>query len=180
MRSVIKLEVIAYLTFRYKPLIVGSGPENNVARRDRSFLHALLDDDYSKLKQSILMKELAYIRSNPGTEFYVRFNYCTPYSPCEVSIEAVSSFELASDIWHYNTKRARESGWRMQIHVMRMADGGCDVICVFPLYSATAERREAVRAFAAQTAVGDGHEQGQADRATIKRLAELDILEIHV
>ncbi|KAJ7192563.1 hypothetical protein GGX14DRAFT_479902 [Mycena pura] len=156
------------------------GPEYSVARRDRSFYHALLDDDYSKLKQSILMKELAYMRSNPGTEFYVRFDYCTPYSPCEVSIEAVSSFELASDIWYYNTKRARESGGRMQIHVMRMADGGCDAMWVFPLYSATAERREAVQALAAQTAIGDGHEQGQADRATIKRLAELDILEIHV
>lgn len=119
------------------------------------------------------------MRSNPGTEFYIRFDYCTPYSPCEVSIEAISSFELASDIWRCHTKRARESGGRVQIHVMRIADGGCDAIWVFPLYSATAERREAVQALAAQTAVGDGHEQGQADRAKIKCLAELDILEVH-
>ncbi|KAJ7189603.1 hypothetical protein GGX14DRAFT_484655 [Mycena pura] len=156
------------------------GPENNVTRRDRSFFRALLDDDYSKLKHSILMKELAYMRSNPGTEFYVRFDYCTPYSPCEVSIEAVSSFELTSDIWRYNTKRARESGGRIQIHVMHIADGGYGVMWVFPLNSATAECREVVQALAAQTAVGDGHEQAQADRATIKCLAELDILEVHV
>ncbi|KAJ7879022.1 hypothetical protein B0H14DRAFT_1622212 [Mycena olivaceomarginata] len=155
-------------------------PENNVTKRDTSFIRALLDDDYSKLKYSVLMKELTYMRSNPGAEFYVRFDYCTPYSPCEVSIEAVSNFELASDIWRCHAKRARESGGRVQIHVMRIGDGGCDSIWVFPLYSATVERREGVQALAAHTAVGDEYEQEQADSAEIKRLAELDILEVHI
>ncbi|KAJ7017939.1 hypothetical protein C8F04DRAFT_408469 [Mycena alexandri] len=154
-------------------------PDNSVTRRDTSFLRALLNDDYSKLKHCILMKELAYLRSNPGTEFYIRFDYCTPCGPCTVSIEAVRSFELATDMWHWHTKQARESGGRMQIHVMRIADGGCDAIWIFRLYSATAERREGVRALAAQIAVGEGHEQEQMDSAKIKCLAEVDVVEVH-
>ncbi|KAJ7801327.1 hypothetical protein B0H14DRAFT_2895909 [Mycena olivaceomarginata] len=128
-----------YLTFGCKPLII------------QSFIRALLRRRLFKLKYSVLMKELTYMRSNPGAEFYVRFDYCTPYSPCEVSIEAVSNFELASDIWRCHTKRARESGGE-----------------------------EGVQALAAHTAVGDEYEQEQADSAEIKRLAELDILEVHI
>lgn len=180
MRCVIKIQVLVILHSDANHSSWVTDPENNVTRRDTSFIRALLDDDYSKLKYSVLMKELTYMRSNPGAEFYVRFDYCTPYSPCEVSIEAVSNFELASDIWRCHTKRARESGGRMQIHVMRVGDGGCDAIWVFPLYSATAERREGVQALAAHTAVGDEYEQEQADSAEIKRLAELDILEVHI
>lgn len=180
MRCVIKIQVLVILHSDANHSSWVTDPENNVTKRDTSFIRALLDDDYSKLKYSVLMKELTYMRSNPGAEFYVRFDYCTPYSPCEVSIEAVSNFELASDIWRCHTKRARESGGRMQIHVMRVGDGGCDAIWVFPLYSATAECREGVQALAAHTAVGDEYEQEQADSAEIKRLAELDILEVHI
>ncbi|KAJ7433287.1 hypothetical protein B0H11DRAFT_2122338 [Mycena galericulata] len=153
---------------------------NDIGKRDGSFLLALLDDDYSKMKPSILMKEVVYMRSSPDTDSYVLFDYCTPYSACAVSVEDVNSFKLDGEVWRRQTKRARESGGRVQIHVMRLADGGCDAIWVFPLYSASAERREGVQALAVQTPLSDENEQRQADGAKIKSLAELDILELHL
>ncbi|KAF7363559.1 MYND-type domain-containing protein [Mycena sanguinolenta] len=66
---------------------------DTVSRRDLSFMRALLHYDYLRLKRSILADELAFLRSNPGTPFYVEFDYCMPSitSTVQVSVKAVSS-----------------------------------------------------------------------------------------
>ncbi|KAJ6502410.1 hypothetical protein C8R45DRAFT_619020 [Mycena sanguinolenta] len=152
------------------------GVPDGVGRRDRSFMRALLHYDYSRLKRSILTDELAFLRSNPGTPFYVQFDYCTPSvtSTVQISVEAVSSFALDSEMWRYQIARVEESGGRLGMHVMRIADGGCDSISLHPLSSATGSLMTGLESLADDTTVGE-----QADRLEIQRLAELDILEVY-
>ncbi|KAJ7162765.1 hypothetical protein C8R43DRAFT_947238 [Mycena crocata] len=98
-----------------------------------------------------------------------------------VSFEAVSSFELNNEMWQNYTERARESAGRLQVHMMRIADGGCDLLWVFLLCGATAECGIGIAALAsAKPAIVDDDAMKQVDREEIWRLAELDILEVHV
>ncbi|KAJ7652639.1 hypothetical protein B0H17DRAFT_1186443, partial [Mycena rosella] len=113
---------------------------DSATKRDRSFLRVLLHEDYLKLQNRILRDQLAFLRSSPGTAFYVKFDYCTPYGDCAASVEAASAFPLDNVMWQHEIARARESGGRLQTHVMRLADGGCDAVWVFSLCAAKAER----------------------------------------
>ncbi|KAJ7933247.1 hypothetical protein B0H13DRAFT_1856279 [Mycena leptocephala] len=132
-----------------------------VSPRDRSFLRALLHEDYLRLRARLLHDELVYLRSSPGSHFYYKFDYCTPYTGCEASVETVHEFALDNDIWRHQNARARASGGRVQTHVMRVADGGTGV-----------------EILATEATVADEAAQEQANRVHIKRLAELDILEV--
>ncbi|KAJ7271922.1 hypothetical protein B0H12DRAFT_670282 [Mycena haematopus] len=152
-----------------------SGEPETVERRDQSFIRVLLHHDYMRMKRSILTDELAFLRSNPGTPFYVKFDYYTPYIAGEASVEAVSSFPLDNAMWRYQNARVKESGGRLEMHAIRIADGGCDAICIFQLCSATRDLRTGLEILAAETHAGDDtHEQLE-----IQRLAELDILEVY-
>ncbi|KAJ7905959.1 hypothetical protein B0H13DRAFT_1881126 [Mycena leptocephala] len=95
------------------------------------------------------------------------------------SVEAVSTFPLDNAMWQHQKERARECGGQLQIHVMQLADGGCDALWVFSLCSATVERARGVEILAAEALMADGDAQEQADRIHIQGLADLDILEIH-
>ncbi|KAJ6502422.1 hypothetical protein C8R45DRAFT_976599 [Mycena sanguinolenta] len=154
------------------------GEPDKVTRRNRSFMLALLHRDYLRMKRSILTDELEFLRLNPGMPFYVQFDYCTPYSAVEISVEAVSSFALDDEIWRDQNTRVKESGGRLEMHVMRVADGGRDSISTFLLCS-TGELRTGLESLAADTAVTGADSREQADRMEIHRLAELDMLEVY-
>ncbi|KAJ6502413.1 hypothetical protein C8R45DRAFT_976565 [Mycena sanguinolenta] len=155
------------------------GEPGMVSRQDRSFMRALLHHDYLRMKHSILTEELVFLRSNPGTPFHVRFDYCTPSvtGTVQVSVEAISSFPLDNDMWRYQVARVKESGGRLEMHVMQVLDGGCNSVWLYPLRSSSGDRRTGLEILAAETTVGDARDQ--ADRMEIQRLAELDILEVH-
>ncbi|KAF7334542.1 hypothetical protein MVEN_02284100 [Mycena venus] len=159
----------------------GGDDGGSVSRRDMSFLHALLHDDYLRMKRNILNDELAYLRANPGAPFYVNFDYwgLAMDGACEVSVEPIDTFPLDNAMWRFQDARARSSDGRVQLHVMRIADGGCDSLFVFPLYSATAERSKGIEMLAADaTSAVDGREE--ADSVQMQHLTEMDILEVHV
>ncbi|KAJ7055564.1 hypothetical protein C8F01DRAFT_453714 [Mycena amicta] len=153
--------------------------DNNVSRRDSSFLHALLHEDYLRMRAQLLHDELVYLRSNPSARGHLsyKFDYCTPYVGCEASVEPEEAFALDNELWRRQNTKARASDGRMQTHVMRVADGGCDSVWLFPLYAAAGDRRKGVEVLAMETTGAEVDEE--ADRMHIKRLAELDILEVH-
>ncbi|KAJ7055593.1 hypothetical protein C8F01DRAFT_1373524 [Mycena amicta] len=153
---------------------------NTVSSRDRSFLRALLHEDYLKLRVRLLHDELVYLRSNPGSHFHYKFDYCTPYTGCEACIKPIHEFALDNDMWRHQDARSTASGGRVQTHVMRVGDGGCATYWLFPLCSAAVDRRIGVAIPAAEATVADEEAPEQTDKTNIKRLAELDILEIHV
>ncbi|KAF8146291.1 hypothetical protein K438DRAFT_2028353 [Mycena galopus ATCC 62051] len=93
-----------------KLVYVGADDLSEVSTRDEAFLRALLHDDYLKMKRTILDAELAFLQSNPGTPFYVKFDYGTLYGVCEASVEAVSAFPLDNPMWRHQNGRARTDG----------------------------------------------------------------------
>ncbi|KAF8175440.1 hypothetical protein K438DRAFT_1771064 [Mycena galopus ATCC 62051] len=142
----------------------GADDFSEVSTRDEAFLRALLHDDYLEMKRTILDAELAFLRSNPGTPFYVKFDYRTMYGVCEASVEAVSAFPLDNPMWRHQNGRARTSGRRMQIHVMQVGDGGCNAVYIFPLRSVAGECRMGMEILAAEGKVPSDDARDQADR----------------
>ncbi|KAJ7898687.1 hypothetical protein B0H14DRAFT_3853096 [Mycena olivaceomarginata] len=88
--------------------------------RDQSFLRILLHGDYLRLKQHILHDELAFLRSNPGTPFYVTFDYLASYTTCKPIVAASSTFPRPDSVgWSLQNGWANKSRGRMQVDVIR-------------------------------------------------------------
>ncbi|KAJ7055554.1 Alpha/beta hydrolase family-domain-containing protein [Mycena amicta] len=152
-----------------------------VSRRDTSFLRALLHEDYLRMRARLLHDELVYLRSNPSARgyLYYKFDYCTPYVGCLASVESEEAFaHLDDEVWLLQKTKARASDGRVQTHVMHVGDGGYETVRMFPLYAAAGDRRKGVEMLATETTGAEVDEE--ADRMQINRLAELDILEVHL
>jgi hypothetical protein len=130
------------------------------------------------MKRSILNDELTYLRSNPGTTFYVKFDYCEPYKHCTATVEPPGTFPYDNEMWRHLNARTGTSDGRVQLHAMSIGDCGCDSTWIFPLCCATAECRTRVEILAAETTALNN--DVQADRVQIQHLADLDILEVHI
>ncbi|KAJ7132484.1 hypothetical protein C8R44DRAFT_902801 [Mycena epipterygia] len=152
----------------------------NATARDRSFFRALLHDDYSRLKTKILTSEVEFLRSKPGAECYVMFDYCgspDSFTPCDVSVRDMSDLLDQWPMWSDCVRRAAESKGRMRIHVVAMAgDGGYSSVWMFPLRSSTADLVAGVEKIA--TEIGDEDSESEVERR-IQRLVNLEITEIH-
>ncbi|KAJ7745372.1 hypothetical protein B0H16DRAFT_1558634 [Mycena metata] len=151
------------------------GEPEGVSSRDKSFLRVLVHADYLEMKQTIIIQEVYHRRtfSSPDVLPYVLFDYSRPYVPCFVTVGAVSG--LAST-WKHHVSRARESGRRMRLHVMQVADGGCTQEWVFPLRTAGPEVALAVEHLAINRAV-DLMSREMAAR--IEGILSLAAVEIH-
>ncbi|KAJ7808038.1 hypothetical protein B0H14DRAFT_2609237 [Mycena olivaceomarginata] len=95
---------------------------------------------------------VATVRRAAGS---LRFDYCTPYTGCEASVETVHEFALDNDIWRHQNARARASG--------RAGADSCD---------AGGGRRvrlgRGVEILATEATVADEEAQEQADRGAHK------------
>jgi hypothetical protein len=126
-----------------------------------------------------LHDELAFLRSNPGTPFYVTFDYLASYTTCKPIVAASSTFPRLDSVgWSLQNGWAKKSRGRMQVDVIRVRDGGSDSLWVFPLCSALSECRTGLEIL---SAVGDIGAEAcrEADRVEIQHLADLNILEFH-
>jgi hypothetical protein len=132
-----------------------------------------------RLKQRILHDELTFLRSNPGTPFYIMFDYFASYTTCKPIGAASSTFPRLDSVgWSLQNGWASKSRGRMQVDVMQVGDGGSDSLWIFPLRSASSECRTGLEIFAAVGDIG-AEARREADRVEIQHLADLNILKFH-
>ncbi|KAJ7448086.1 hypothetical protein FB451DRAFT_1187840 [Mycena latifolia] len=145
----------------------------HISARDRSFMRALLHDDYLRMKTTILTDELGLMRATPGASLYVMFDYGTdPYGPCAVTIQPTSDLlEQFPCLEDYVVRAARSHG-RMKLRVAR---GGNASIWMFPLRSATGEIAEGLDGMAT-----DDEADTAGPVGLIQELVGRGIQEIHI
>ncbi|KAJ7449004.1 hypothetical protein FB451DRAFT_1187506 [Mycena latifolia] len=152
---------------------VNSDDPAHISAPDRSFMRALLHDDYLRMKTTILTDELQLMRATPGASLYVMFDYGTdPYGPCAVIIHPTSDLlERFPCLEDYVVRAARSHG-RMKL---RVACGGNASIRMFPLRSATGETAEGLDGMAT-----DDEAETAGPVGLIQELVGRGIQEIHI
>lgn len=142
-----------------------------VSARDRSFLRALVHDDYQRLKADILVAEVECLRTH--ADCYVLFDYAhDPHIPCKVPVKPIAEFDYR--LADYASRAAR-SGGRMRLHLMQVADGGWTEFWLYALRRATCELSAEVELMAIGADAAD-EEYG----AHIQRLVDLNVTEVHI
>ncbi|KAJ7144286.1 hypothetical protein C8R44DRAFT_725240 [Mycena epipterygia] len=148
----------------------------NATARDRSFFRALLHDDYLRLKTQILTSEVQFLRSTPGADRYVMFNYrAGGFVACDVSVRDMGELLNYCPRWSDYVRRAAESEGRMRIHVMEVVGDGGSSSWMFPLRSSTSD----IMAEVVKIATEVGVENSEVDTLCIQRLVDLDVIEMH-
>ncbi|KAK7018399.1 MYND-type domain-containing protein [Favolaschia claudopus] len=157
-----------------------TGRQFKTSKRDVSFLRSLIHEDYLRMKTRILEAEVAYVRANPGSVYYVKFDYCLPLGDCEISVEPSSEFPLDNDMWRQLSQCVEESNGRLMMHVLCVHDGGRIQLYTFPICFETEERRNRVEALAAATDSLDSEGPGKESYfLRLRELVGMDLLEVH-
>ncbi|KAJ7626126.1 hypothetical protein FB45DRAFT_1030434 [Roridomyces roridus] len=118
-------------------------------RRQRSFLRALMNHDYRRLRVKIAVDIVNFMAEAPGKQFVVVFDY-TCRTGVEVHVKGVGPAELeivklARAYWGLY-RRARG---RVTLHIVRMpVPGLSDGICVLPLRSTSSDFFDGLKCFA--------------------------------
>ncbi|KAJ6573373.1 hypothetical protein DFH09DRAFT_1312076 [Mycena vulgaris] len=85
--------------------------------RDRSFIRALVDDDYAALRQAIFHNQLAFVCANPTEQFYVVFDYSG--GPPSIEVRSTSDNPGYSvQQWEDYLSRQIASAGQMELHLM--------------------------------------------------------------
>ncbi|KAF7353990.1 MYND-type domain-containing protein [Mycena venus] len=131
----------------------------HLTKRDRDFMRAALDHNFSKYKHQIYDQTIKCIIAHPDAGWFVVFDYVSTPFAFEVHSLAVESSVLeklrkSGLEWEVTVARAARSQGRMTIHVMRAYEGKEGRYWVLPLRSTTGEVHERLRRFAAVCAAG--------------------------
>lgn len=108
----------------------------DLTARDRSFLRTLMD---SESRLQISMKQLEFMKRNPGKDFITRYRYA--YGALVLDVlergapgEAETLGGLGS-AWQDTIARANASGGRLMLDVVTFRAAAPESFCVMPLYT---------------------------------------------
>ncbi|KAJ7477397.1 hypothetical protein FB451DRAFT_1454099 [Mycena latifolia] len=141
--------------------------------RNKWFLRALLHECYRAVRPLLFRKVLNFMRAGttPGESPYVLFDLTDPDSPCRVSLGPVSELQEMSSF----VSQARNSGGRIQLHVVTVQDGCNPRSWIFPLRSSSGDVMRGLQLMAEEMPLpGDEREEER-----IEALLALDVVEIH-
>ncbi|KAJ7495426.1 hypothetical protein FB451DRAFT_1214087 [Mycena latifolia] len=156
--------------------------------RDRSFMRALLHDQYQKDKRNVLFEQIKWTMRFPNERFYVRFDFNgrdgrVAYGFVGGNPGGAAGAKDRDELhahWDEHLARAAKSRGQLELHVMRVASGGGTRQRIFPLRSASSLLydgiRKLVEEFSAreQTAEMDAELRGRVDD-----LLALEVQQIH-
>ncbi|KAJ7477375.1 hypothetical protein FB451DRAFT_1454074 [Mycena latifolia] len=149
------------------------GAHLHLNTRDKSFLRALLHHCYCVVRPLLFRKVLNFMRAGttPGESPYVLFDLTDPDSPCRVSIGPVSDLQEMSSF----VSQARNSGGRIQLHIMTVEDGCAPRSWIFPLRSSSGDIMRGLQLMAEEMPLPED----EREEERIEALLALDVVEIH-
>ncbi|KAJ6575998.1 hypothetical protein DFH09DRAFT_1150174 [Mycena vulgaris] len=104
--------------------------------REKSFIRALLHSDYQRLRVVISIHMLQFMTENPGTSFFVAFDY-TGVNGVELTVFPVAELGTAMQIPHWG--RLARSGGRLTLHAIRIGHGENWSNIMFPLRATSSQ-----------------------------------------
>ncbi|KAJ7463360.1 hypothetical protein FB451DRAFT_1370793 [Mycena latifolia] len=107
--------------------------------RDRSFMRALLHDDYLELRKDVLIHQTCFLIAHPHVKFYTTFDYTA--GAVTVNIKGVPTDGRGTDYhepewvarWEDQVQRASRSAGRMEVHLMLIRVGAGQHPLIMPL-----------------------------------------------
>ncbi|KAJ7676419.1 hypothetical protein B0H17DRAFT_1334435 [Mycena rosella] len=104
--------------------------------REKSFIRALLHSDYQRLRVVISIHMLQFMTENPGTSFFVAFDY-TGATGVELSVLPVAKLGPTIQIPHWG--RLARAGGRLTLHAIRIGHGANWSNAIFPLRATSSQ-----------------------------------------
>ncbi|KAF8209164.1 hypothetical protein K438DRAFT_1960896 [Mycena galopus ATCC 62051] len=93
-----------------------------LSRRDIYFMRALLQHDYRTERPEISLKQIVFMHTYPGTDFYTRFDYSR--GAVDVKVLPLTNADNPRDMEHpFRIAQAAASGGRMELHCMFVSAG---------------------------------------------------------
>ncbi|KAJ7626189.1 hypothetical protein FB45DRAFT_1005328, partial [Roridomyces roridus] len=120
--------------------------------RERSFIRALLQADYQRLRISISMATVDFMAKKLNTPFCISFDY-TSGAPVAADILPISSLKDSEPVAPH-VGRIDRAGGRLVLHLLRIGRGGPNMIVVWPLRATTSEFQDGLKHIATQVAAG--------------------------
>ncbi|KAJ6526651.1 hypothetical protein B0H19DRAFT_1196718 [Mycena capillaripes] len=118
--------------------------DSHLSAKDRSFLRALLNNEYAARQEEIAMQKLHFMREYPTEVPYTIFNYTEGICDIDVGSHEDLDTEFAPD-----AARAAASSGRVQLHLIEILEGESIRSRAFRLYSASAGLTAGLRSIAA-------------------------------
>ncbi|KAJ7478726.1 hypothetical protein B0H11DRAFT_2028458 [Mycena galericulata] len=144
---------------------------SDVSPRDRSFLRAVMHDEYIGIREALLPGLLNFARVRPDETPCILFDFTRPDVACDVTISPAGNLDGFANF----AAQVRASGGRMQLHMMKVVEGGQTRRWIFPLRSSTADVMEALQNILRDKPMAGGFEE----RRRLTAIGDFDILEIH-
>ncbi|KAK6980988.1 hypothetical protein R3P38DRAFT_3117026 [Favolaschia claudopus] len=124
-----------------KMLTLGESPSCNLGFRERQFLRALVQVAYEESMNPICVQQV--MRMAEGQQPFVFFDFMC--NPPEISADSVEHSILLESLhesgaipeWDCLVERARASGGRMQLHLIRVVEGEQKRLWVIPMRSSS-------------------------------------------
>lgn len=171
--------------FATRSSIIYKNPgEPPLSPRERSFLRLVMQRDYEKAKAKILNQQVKFMVQHPNTPFYTMFDYTSESTaitvepiPASFHSEDAAESRECSMLWEHYLRRAVRSDGRLEMQVLKVAEGVIVRSRLLFMRSGSAAIHDARRKIAAQVAAG------RIDRAMLLRelenAASLDVLQIY-
>ncbi|KAJ7134088.1 hypothetical protein C8R43DRAFT_640269 [Mycena crocata] len=122
--------------------------------RERSFMRAILHNDYHESIRGIYEGQVKFMAAHPDSgPFFTLFDYTV--IPMRSSIESVAAWPLTTALdgvgpeWKDMVERSARSGGRIQLHVMRVPSPPKPRFWLVPLRSTSGRMQEQFRQLAA-------------------------------
>ncbi|KAJ7938958.1 hypothetical protein B0H13DRAFT_1941374 [Mycena leptocephala] len=143
----------------YRSLCLTELAQPKLLVRERSFLRALIHEDYIKHLSHICTQQITFIADNPTCELFITvFNYCEAALRIEVhsamDSPLAATLQKAGPEWAALVSRAQRSERRLHLHVMRVPRGLHAQHWVVPLRTSNSTFYRAIQVLA--TEPGDG------------------------
>ncbi|KAF7326187.1 MYND-type domain-containing protein [Mycena kentingensis (nom. inval.)] len=156
-------------------------PELN--RKDRAFLRALLNYEYTANRELIANALVTHHQTHPSALPYVLFNLHLGWS--EISVKSLADLPIDAALRRSATlqvaeARARRSGGRVQLHLVQMdVEYGRSGWELVPMYAASAVLESGLRAVAARMTKAKATADSDEWKSQVKALLKYSFVETH-
>ncbi|KAJ7088116.1 hypothetical protein C8R44DRAFT_819495 [Mycena epipterygia] len=131
--------------------MVSRDEPENLSARDRSFLRALLDIDYKRIRIDILQRELEFMDEFPTEILCIVFDY----TPGQMQLHLIPASQLGSEL-EDDVARAERSNGRIQLHLASISNGRSKCNRLFPMHSSSTALADGLKSLKAQLDEGVG------------------------
>ncbi|KAJ7213069.1 hypothetical protein GGX14DRAFT_696952 [Mycena pura] len=150
--------------------------------RERTFLRAVVQQDYADGIPSICETQVIFMANHPADRFFTLFDYT--HNLLRISVGSAVNSLISDDLkkagseWTDILSRASRSAGRVQLHVIRVSEGSDTRLWVIPLRTNSPQVHNALRQLARSIPAGSKHEDISHE---VERILEdvVDLVEIH-